>query len=177
MEVPLGSAGTRAAGGILAPEPRAKNPDVSAGRFGEASLPTEFLDELDHLPQPLEVEEVSRGDGRRGCQGVRGVVGRAESNGGVAAIGQTDNDIRAHAVADTDDGQLLSAERMMGMRDGHASRRELGRRGSALGLCPRSSTVPFRPWSRTFLNHPGRPGSRAPVMDSDPNAAATMPSV
>ncbi len=54
----------------------------------------------------------------------------------MTAIGQADNDIRAGAVADTNDGQLLSAERVMGMRDGHESRRELGSRGSALGMCP-----------------------------------------
>jgi hypothetical protein len=43
-------------------------------------------------------------------------------------------------VADADDGQLLSAERVMGMRDDHESRRELGSRGSALGVCPPSAT-------------------------------------
>jgi hypothetical protein len=40
-------------------------------------------------------------------------------------------------VADRDDGQLLSAERVMRMRDGHASRRGWGRQGSALGMCRR----------------------------------------
>jgi hypothetical protein len=95
-------------------------------------LPTEFVDELSQLPQPVEIEEVRSGAGRKGGQGVHGVVGRAERDGGMAAIGQTDNDIRTYAVADTNNRQLLSAKRMMGMRDGHESRSELGRRGSAL---------------------------------------------
>jgi hypothetical protein len=83
----------------------------------------------------VEVEEVGSNDGRSACRGVRGGVGRAERHGGMATVGQTDNDVRMLAVADTDDGQLLPAERVMGMRDGHESRRELGRRGSALGMC------------------------------------------
>jgi hypothetical protein len=95
-------------------------------------LAAEFINELSQLTQPLEVEEMRSGDGRRGCQGIQSVVGRAERHGGMAAIGQTDDDVRARAVADTDDGQLLSAERMVGMRDGHESRSELGRGGSAL---------------------------------------------
>jgi hypothetical protein len=35
-------------------------------------------------------------------------------------------------MPDADDGQLLSAEGMMGMRDGHESQSKLGGRGSAL---------------------------------------------
>jgi len=83
---------------------------------------------------------VRSGDGRRREYGVHSGVGGAEGHGRMAAIGQADNDIRAGAVADADDGQLLSAERVMGMRDDHESRRELGSRGSALGVCPPSAT-------------------------------------
>jgi hypothetical protein len=100
-------------------------------------LPAEFVDALGQLTQPLEVEEMSSSDRRRGGHGVvPSEVGRAERDGSMAAIGQTDDNIRAGAVADTDHGQLLSAERMMGMRDRHESQREFGRRGSALGMCP-----------------------------------------
>ena len=73
--------------------------------------------------------------GRRTRRGVRGSIGNAERHGGMATVGQTDNDVGTLAVADTDDGQLLSGEWVMRMRDGHESRRELGRRGSALGMC------------------------------------------
>ncbi len=48
----------RAAGGMVAPGPRAKNATRSAGRFGETSLPTEFIDPLGHLSKALEVEKV-----------------------------------------------------------------------------------------------------------------------
>ena len=105
--------------------------------MGQASLPAAFVDELRQLAQPLEIEEVRSSHGSKGCRGGRSVVGRAERHGGMAAIGQPDDDIRTLATADTDNGQLLSAERVMGMRDGHVSRRELGREGSALGMCPR----------------------------------------
>ena len=67
-------------------------------------MPAEFVDELSQLTQTLEIEKVRSGDGRKGCPGIRGVVGRAERHGGMAAIGQTDDDIRTGAVADTDDG-------------------------------------------------------------------------
>jgi hypothetical protein len=114
---------------------------LSAGRVGQTSLPAEFVDELSKLTQALEIEEVRSSNGRRAGQGVAGVVRRVQRHGGMAAIGQTDDDIRAVAVADTDHGQLLATERMMGMRDGHASRRGLGREGSALGMCQRSKIV------------------------------------
>ena len=94
--------------------------------MGQASLPTEFVDEQSQLTQTLEIEEVRSGDGSKGCQGVCGIVGGAERYGGMAAIGQTHDDVRSFTVADRDDGQLLSVERVMGMRDGHESRRELG---------------------------------------------------
>jgi hypothetical protein len=93
------------------------------------------------LTQTLEIEKVRSGDGRKGCQRVRGVVGRTERHGGMAAIGQTHDDVRALTVADRDDRQLLSAERVMRMRDRHASRRVLGREGSALAMCPPSATA------------------------------------
>ena len=95
-------------------------------------MPAEVVDELCQLTQPLEIEEVRSGDGRKGCPRVGGVVGGAERHSGMAAIGQTHDDIRAVTVADTDDRQLLSAEGMMGMRDGHESQSKLGGRGSAL---------------------------------------------
>ena len=69
--------------------------------------------------------------GRQGS-GVESVVRGAEGDGGVAAIGQTHDDIRALTTADADDGQLLSAERVLWMGNGYQSQRERGRRGSVL---------------------------------------------
>jgi hypothetical protein len=62
-------------------------------------------------------------------------VGVAQSDGGMTAIGQPDNDVGALTMTDGDDRQWLSAKGVMGMGNGHESQRNLGRRGSALGLC------------------------------------------
>jgi hypothetical protein len=103
-----------------------KTVNRSTGPVGQASLPAEFVDELGQLTQPLEVEEVGRGHRSQARRRVGSVVGRAAGHGGMAAIGQTHEDVRPLPVADTDDRQLLSVERVMGMRDGHESRRRLG---------------------------------------------------
>ncbi len=107
----------------------------SAEPIRKVSLPAEAIDEVSQLTQSLEVEEERSGAGGKGYGGVRGVVGRVEGNGRMAAIRQPDDDVRAGAATDTDDGELLAAQRVMGMRDGHVSRRELGSGGSALGMC------------------------------------------
>jgi hypothetical protein len=130
MEVPLGSGVARTVGGILAPEPRVEVAGPSAGWVRETSLLAQAVDELGHLTQALEIEQRRRG--RKGSRGVGGVVRRTERDSGMAAVGQTDDDVGVLAVADADDGQSLPTERMVGMRDGHESRRALGGRGSAL---------------------------------------------
>jgi hypothetical protein len=145
MEVPLRRVVARTLGGILAPERRVKGVSLSAALVRETSRSAKSVDELSHLPQPLEVEEVGGDDGRKTCPGVRGGVGRAERHGGMATVGQTDDDVGILAVADTDDGQLLSTEGVMRMRDRHESRRESGRRGSALGMCRSQGDVACRP--------------------------------
>jgi hypothetical protein len=96
-------------------------------------LAAEGVDERGHLTQAGEIEEMPRVGRKRRTSGV---VGGVEGDSGMAAVGQADDDVRALAVADADDRQLLTAERVMRMRDGHASRRGLGKRGSALGICP-----------------------------------------
>jgi hypothetical protein len=95
-------------------------------------LPTEVVDELRHQTQALEIEPMRSENGRKEDRRVGRVVRRAQCDGGMAAVGQTHDDVRAFAAADADYGQLLSAERVMGMGDGHESQRELGGRGSAL---------------------------------------------
>lgn len=124
-------------GGILPPVGERRT-GISAGRVREASLLAEAFDELGYPTQSVEVEEVGGVVEGRGSRGIaRRVVGRADSDGGMVAIGQPDDDVRVLTVPDTDHRQLLAPEGMMGMRDGHASQRGLGRRGSALGRCPR----------------------------------------
>lgn len=58
-----------------------------------------------------------------------------EGDGRVRAIGQADNEVGVRTAAEAEDSEPLTAERVMGMRDGHESQRLLGGRGSALGMC------------------------------------------
>ena len=90
--------------------------------------------QLDHLTQSRR----GRADGATAIGGQARMssvlVGVAEGDGGMAAVRQADDDdVGILAVADADDRQLLPPEGMMGMGDGHESRRSLGGRGSALG--------------------------------------------
>ena len=94
-------------------------------------------EELGHAAQAVEVEQRNSGGRRERSRGVSRVVSRVEGDGSMAAIGQADDDSGVGTAAEAHDGQSLSAERVMGMGDGHPSRRNLGRRGSALGVCPR----------------------------------------
>jgi hypothetical protein len=68
-------------------------------------LPSEFVEELSHLTQALKVKELAGHGGRPGNRRVGGVVGRAEGDGGMAAIRQAHDDIWAFTVADADDRQ------------------------------------------------------------------------
>jgi hypothetical protein len=132
------------------PTASAQTVRLSAGPVGQAAAPAEVIDALRQLTQPLEIEAVRCGAGRKGYGGLRGVVGGAECDGRMAAIGQPHDDIRPRTVADTDDRQVLSAERVMRMRDGHASRRGWGRGGSALGMCPLSGIALLKKCSGCF---------------------------
>jgi hypothetical protein len=53
-------------------------------------------------------------------------VGPAQSDGGVPAIGQTDDEIRVRAPTNADDVNLLATEGMMGMGHRHRFERRLG---------------------------------------------------
>jgi class 3 adenylate cyclase len=64
-------------------------------------LLAEAVDELGHLTQALEIEQMICS--RKGSRG-GGVVRGAEGDGSMAAIGQADDDVRALAVPDADDG-------------------------------------------------------------------------
>lgn len=87
-------------------------------------MPPAVIKELSHLTQALEIEEMR--SGRKGCRGSHSTVRRAEGDSSMAAIGQANDDVRVFPVTDADDGQLLSPEWMMGVRDRHESRRGLG---------------------------------------------------
>jgi len=58
------------------------------------------------------------------------VVGPAHGNRRMRAIAKADHQVRIGALADTDDFTALTAERVMGMGDGHRFQRRLGYRCS-----------------------------------------------
>jgi hypothetical protein len=96
------------------------------------TLLAERVNALGQLAQASEIEQLrGMGRGKRGW-GIHGQIGGVESDGGVVAIGEANDDVRVLTVADANDGQMLPAERVMGMRDRHESQGGLGRRGSAL---------------------------------------------
>jgi hypothetical protein len=72
-------------------------------------LLAELLEEMDDLPQPLEVQQ---GEGRR--TGSRWepllptVVGPAHSNGRMGAVAKADHQVWIGTLADTDDGTSLA---------------------------------------------------------------------
>jgi hypothetical protein len=83
------------------------------------------LKELEDLTEAVEIQEVIRA-----WRGIvlrrRGVVGAAQGDGGMAAVGEHDNQVRIVSSAEADNLDALAAERMMGMGDGDESRRRLG---------------------------------------------------
>jgi hypothetical protein len=95
------------------------------------SLLPEVVEQLDDLPEPLDIEE--RDDaGTRGGGSGGGVGGPAHRDGGVGPLGQAANEVRIGPSTATDDIDALAGERMMrmGARDGF--RRRLGPWGNVL---------------------------------------------
>jgi hypothetical protein len=84
----------------------------------------DVIEEPDHGPKPLELQEVL---GRRWGRDVGGqaVVGAAQGDGGVAAVREPDDEVGVVPAAQANDLDALTAEGVMrvGNRDG--SRRRL----------------------------------------------------
>lgn len=89
-------------------------------------MPTQIFNELSHLAQSLEIKDRKTLGWSKSWRVVLSLIRCAQGNGGMAAVGQAHDGVRVGAVANADHGQLLSAEGMMGMCDGHESQRELG---------------------------------------------------
>lgn len=85
------------------------------------SLLPEVGEQLDGVPEPLDIEERDDARTRGGVSG--GVVGPTHRDGGVGPIGQADNEVRIGPSADTDDIDALAGERMMRMGDRDGFRR------------------------------------------------------
>ena len=102
-------------------------------------------DERSSLTQPRECKQGHRRKG--GIVGARArIIGPTHGDGGVIAIGETDDQIRVCTLAQTHDGDALTAQRMMGMDDRDGFRKSLGRWGSVLWGYPRCTTGQCKPW-------------------------------
>ena len=83
------------------------------------------IEQLDDLTQTIEVEQVLGSQGGRISQR-RSVVGAAQGDGGVAPVGEHNNQIRIVPSAKANDLDSLTPKGMMRMRDGDESRRRWG---------------------------------------------------
>ncbi len=155
MEVPLGN-GTERRSGASYPRPERRNRAISRGLIPGLFLLATVREELSYSAQAVEVEKRGSGVGREERRRTSRIVGSVESNGSVAAVGQADDNSGLSTASDSHDGQSLPAERVMGMGDGDPSRRNLGKRGSALGVCLPSATAWFRGLSSSSWNQSSR---------------------
>jgi hypothetical protein len=83
------------------------------------------IEQEDDPAQTIEVEQVLGGPRGWTLRG-RGEIGAAQGDGGVAAVGEDDDQVRIVASAKADDLDPLPPERMMGMGDGHECQRWWG---------------------------------------------------
>jgi hypothetical protein len=97
---------------------------IATGRGGALRL-GQPIEQLDDLTQTIEVEQVLGSRGGRTFQR-RSVVGAAQGDGGVAPVGEHNNQIRIVPSAKANDLDALTPKGMMGMGDGDESRRRLG---------------------------------------------------
>ena len=87
-------------------------------------LLAELIEEMDDVPQPLEVQQ-GEVMSARSCwePWLLTVVGPAHGNRCMRAIVQTNDEVRIRPSADANDLTALTTEGMMGMGDGHPSQR------------------------------------------------------
>jgi len=83
------------------------------------------IEQLDNSTQTIEVEQMLGGRGGRTLDGWR-VIGAAQGDGGVAPVGEHDNQVRVAASAKANDLHPMTPKGMMGMGDGNESRRGWG---------------------------------------------------
>jgi hypothetical protein len=97
---------------------------IALGRHRAAAL-GELIAEPDDLAQAPKVEAVL-GCRRGGVVGCGGVVGATQGEGGMAPVGEPDDEVRISSSAEANDRDPLAAEGVMRMGNGHESRRWLG---------------------------------------------------
>jgi len=84
-----------------------------------------MIDELDNLAQAIEIQQVV-GNKLRIVVWWSSVAGRTHGDGCVRAVGEPNNEVWINTPTDTNNLNLLPAERMLGVGDRHPSRRTLG---------------------------------------------------
>src|SRR5262245_4626094 len=94
---------------------------IATGRRSVSGL-GETIEQLDDPTQTSEVEQVLGSQGGRTVQR-RSVVGAAQGDGGVTAVGQHDNQFRIVLSAKANNFDALTPKGMMRMGDGDESRR------------------------------------------------------
>ena len=82
----------------------------------KASSCPQALQQVEHLAQTAEIEEVSSSGGRLRDRW-RSIVSEMHGDGGMGAIGQTDDDVRLHPLPDTNHDDLLAVQRVIRMRN------------------------------------------------------------
>ena len=97
---------------------------IATGRRGVSWL-GQTIEQLDDPTQTIEVEQVLSSQGGRILQR-RSVVGAAQGDGGVAPVGEHDNQVRIVPSAEANDLDALTPKGMMWMGDGDESRRRWG---------------------------------------------------
>jgi hypothetical protein len=105
---------------------------AATGRRQPLLLP-ELIDEVDDLPQSLEVHQGQVGPAWSLRESLRpAVISPAHGNRRVRTVAKTDHQVRIDTLADTDNGTALTTEGVMGMGDRDIFPRGLGYRGSVL---------------------------------------------
>jgi len=94
-------------------------------------LPDHVLNQFSRLVKTLEIEQVRDRKCRCGLTRIS-VICAAHRYSNMMAVWETNNEIWIYPPANTDDLDLLSAERMILTGYGYESRRGLGRNGSLL---------------------------------------------
>ena len=86
---------------------------------------SDAIEELKDLAQAVEIQQVIRWERGIGC-GRGEIIGAAQRDGGMPAIGESDDEVRIASAAEPDDLDSLPAQGMVGMGDGDESRRRSG---------------------------------------------------
>ncbi len=88
---------------------------------GKAPCGAQAIQQLDHLTETAEIEEMSGSPGEHRRWG--NIVGQAHSDRRVGTIREPHDEVWIGTTPNPDDRDLLAVERVMGMGDGYRFRR------------------------------------------------------